>query len=286
MKLGLKSTRQQRHTLDTIGPHIKEVRKTYRQAGVKRMKDWLRELKGVNASDRNLIASYNRLHFPEEVRQRKAKRLKRKQFWSPGVFAVVAVDQHDKWGRYGLYLHLGMEAFSGALLWLKIWWTNSNPRLIFSFYLEMARRYGGIPLLTQSDPGNENNGIANGHSMLRQRLDPSLQGKLQHRWMRGHSNIKPEMRWSQIRREFTSGYEDLFREGVVNNWYDKHNLLEKFIFQWLAIPFMQLELNKYVQMYNNSKPRADKNKILPIGIPRDIMEHPERYKGGRDYKES
>jgi hypothetical protein len=49
-----------------------------------------------------------------------------------------AFDQHDKWMRFGLRLHIGLDPYPGRIEWLKIWWTNSNPRLIASYYLEAA----------------------------------------------------------------------------------------------------------------------------------------------------
>lgn len=50
----------------------------------------------------------------------------------------------------------------------------------YGFFIDQPQ---GIPLITQSDPGSENYGIANCQTVTRQRLDPSLQGSLQHRWM-------------------------------------------------------------------------------------------------------
>jgi hypothetical protein len=80
-------------------------------------------------------------------------------------------------------LHAGLEAFSGEINWLKIWWMNKNPRLVAKFYLDTCQRIGGrsfyptlrvsynycmvgVPVITQSDPGTENNGIANAHTMI------------------------------------------------------------------------------------------------------------------------
>jgi hypothetical protein len=83
-----------------------------------------------------------------------------------------------------------------------------------------------MPLVTQSDPGTENYGIANAHTMLCQMYDPALQGTLQHRWMRTKKNVKPEITWSQLRRRFTPGFETLLDEGVENGWYDSDNTLQ------------------------------------------------------------
>jgi hypothetical protein len=50
-------------------------------------------------------------------------------FYAAGVNHVWAFNQHDKWQCYGLKLHLGIEPFTGLLLWLIVWWTNSNPEV-------------------------------------------------------------------------------------------------------------------------------------------------------------
>ncbi|KAG6371003.1 hypothetical protein JVT61DRAFT_10722 [Boletus reticuloceps] len=76
-----------------------------------------------------------------------------------------------------------------------------------------------IPMVTQSDPGTENFGIANAQTMLRQLHDPSLAGFVQHRWMCTKKNIMPEIAWSQLR-------EDLLNQGVDVGWYDPDNTLQ------------------------------------------------------------
>ena len=162
---------------------------------------------------------------------------------------ILAVDQHDKWlYKFGLALHVGIDPFIGRICWIKIWWTNKNPRLICSYYIEWIHENGGCTLqllasksqtnhynksklldtvlITQSDPGSENYGIAKAHSYLRQWGDPELQGTIQHRWMRQKKNVKPEIAWSQFRRRFAPGFEDLMDEGVREGWYHPDVVLE------------------------------------------------------------
>lgn len=115
------------------------------------------------------------------------------------------------------------------MLWLKVWHSNRNPQLILSYHLETVERlgctytsyhsftdgyYSVIQMITQSDPGTENFGIANGQTMLRQINDPTLTGFVQHRRMRNEKNIVPEIAWSQFRRRFAPGFEKLLDEGV------------------------------------------------------------------------
>jgi hypothetical protein len=93
----------------------------------------------------------------------------------------------------------------------------------------MMLHLSDMPLITQSDLGTENYGIANAQTLLRQHYDPLLQGTLQHRWMRTKKNVMPEITWSQLRRRFTPGFETLLDEGVVEGWYDAGNTLHTYV---------------------------------------------------------
>ncbi len=187
-------------------------------------------------------------HYRSEVLARKAHRLSRKQFWTVGVNDVWTMDQHDKWRRFQLFLHIGLEPHSGTILWLKIWWTNRNPRLVCGWYCDTIEKLGysksltlyecydtvahhGVilvmPLLTQSDPGTENNGIANAQTVLRHRHDPSLADSLQHKFKGNKGNIKPEIAWRRRRYCWTDGYEKLIQHGISQGLYDPDNALER-----------------------------------------------------------
>lgn len=146
-------------------------------------------------------------------------------------------------------------------------------------------------MVTQSDYGTENYNIAYAQTFIRQELDPELSGTLQHNWMRGHTNIKPERAWARLRDMWSKGFEDMFDEGIQNQWYNPGNTLDRYVatteismrmililcsltFQWLAIPFIQRELNQYVMMHNTTRRRAHKHKILPHGIPQQMFMRP------------
>jgi hypothetical protein len=84
-----------------------------------------------------------------------------------------------------------------------------------------------MPLVTQSDPGTENFGVAKAHTFLRQWHDPEMEGYLAHRWMKEKTNIPPEIKWNQMRRRFTPGFENILDIGIQNGWYDPKNPPEK-----------------------------------------------------------
>ena len=55
------------------------------------------------------------------------------------------------------------------------------------------------------------------------------------------------------------------------------------VFRWLAIPWLQAELDSWRRRFNSTPRRADKNKVLPCGIPDIITDKPARY-GTVDFK--
>jgi len=63
-------------------------------------------------------------------------------------------------------------------------------------------------------------------AVLRHWHDPSLSGTIQHRWMRQKKNVMPEIAWSQLRRRFTPGFENILQEGVNEGWYDMNRPLD------------------------------------------------------------
>ena len=152
--------------------------------------------------------------------------------------------------------------------------------------------YVGAPCVTQSDRGTENFNVAYAHTHIRHILDPSLSGSIQHQWMHGHSNIKPEQMWSRFRRMWTPGFETLLQKGISRQWYDDVNVADRYVcrihasfkpyrhynrlvFRWLAIPWLQKAADSYVYDHNTTRRRASRRKVLPNEVPDVMFENPE-----------
>ena len=92
---------------------------------------------------------------PNAVMARRRRRFKRRRFFAAGVNDIWAMDQHDKWGpRFGLWLHNSIDPFISVNNWLKVWWTNKNPRLIAKYFLDYVRKYQyfTLPHTFHADP--------------------------------------------------------------------------------------------------------------------------------------
>ena len=83
---------------------------------------------------------------PLAVTQRKRRQFKQGRYYPAGVMECWSIDQHDKWERFGLWLHLGTDPCTGRFAWFRIWWCNRNPRLLMSYYLAAARMVKGMML--------------------------------------------------------------------------------------------------------------------------------------------
>ncbi|KAG1730995.1 hypothetical protein EDB19DRAFT_1912657 [Suillus lakei] len=257
--MGLHRTRQQAHTVESIGNAMIELRAIYPNAGAREMASLLFHEKDMSVA-RSVLVSYFARFEPGLVREHKARRLRRRRFWAAGVNDLFAVDQHDKWLKFGLGLHTGIEPFSGCIMWIRVWHSNRNPQLILSYYLDTIEELGHMPMVTQN-----------------------LHGMLQHRWMRNKKNVMPEITWSQLWRRFTPGFESLLDHGVNTGWYNTNNTVQVLVFHWVFIPWLQQELNAYRDRINNSAKRRDRNKILPHGVPNLIYEAAEDF-GALDFK--
>ncbi|KAG1831489.1 hypothetical protein EV424DRAFT_1314109, partial [Suillus variegatus] len=174
--MGLQRTRQQGHTIESIHDTMINIRQMYPKAGIREVISLLFHEKSMSIS-RTVVSSYFAIFEPKLVCERKARCLKRRHFWAASVNDLFAVNQHNKWLRFGLGLHTGIELCSGRIMWIHVWHSNRNPQLILSYYLDTIKELD-MPLITQSDLGTENFDIANTQTLLHQHYDPDLQGML------------------------------------------------------------------------------------------------------------
>ena len=67
---------------------------------------------------------------PVGVQTRTARRLRRRQYSSSGPNAVWHCDGYDKLKPYGLCIHGGIDGFSQLMLWLNVYKTNNDPKVV------------------------------------------------------------------------------------------------------------------------------------------------------------
>jgi hypothetical protein len=189
---------------------------------------------------RPVIAGLLKTVEPEEVANRRQRGFRRRHFWAAGVNDVWPQDQHDKWGRFGLWLHAGIEAFSGEINWIKIWWTNKNPRLVAKFYLDTCRQIGGTfpasflakyPTNTIIQVFLLLLKVIQGRKIMALRTLRQLSATVSIRPLPTHcSTASPLATTTSFQKASglsSDEIEDILDLGVNNGWYDVTNTLEK-----------------------------------------------------------
>ncbi|KAG2368713.1 hypothetical protein BDR07DRAFT_1371997 [Suillus spraguei] len=245
MDMGLLRTCKQGHSVESIHDAMLELREMYPKAGMREIISLLHHKEGMSVS-RSVVKSYFAIYEADLVHQRKARRLPRRCFWAAGVNNIVAVDQHDKWLQFSLALHTGIKPFSGRIMWIcyrEPWSATLGPKNLES------------PMATPC--------CANGH------ITASVDAN--------QKNIMPEIAWSQLRHQFTPGFESLLDHGVEQDWYDSDNTLQVMVFHWVFIPLLQHELDSYQDWINHTAKRRDRNKVLLHGVPELIYQSAEDF---------
>ena len=105
---------------------------------------------------------------PDASALRKARKLQRRSYVSPGPNATWHVDGYDKLKAYGLRLpmHGCVDRFSRRIMWLKVCKSNNDPVIPASFFLHAAEENRVRPILVQTDCGTENGILAASQCLL------------------------------------------------------------------------------------------------------------------------
>ena len=94
-------------------------------------------------------------------------------FTTRGVNWVCSLDGHDKLMGYRnstfpLAVYGCIDTASRKLLWLRVWVTNSSPKVVGRWYLEYLYESRVMPSILRLDKGTETGIIATMHAFLRQ----------------------------------------------------------------------------------------------------------------------
>lgn len=114
---------------------------------------------------------------PEGLQERggvgiKKKRRAKGNFTTKGPNWVHSLDGHDKLMGYQnstfpLAVYGCIDTASRKLLWLRIWVTNSNPKIIGRWYLDYLYETRILPSMLRLDKGTETGIMATMHAYLR-----------------------------------------------------------------------------------------------------------------------
>ncbi|KAH3692664.1 hypothetical protein DPMN_193818 [Dreissena polymorpha] len=108
------------------------------------------------------------LHLdPVGVSLRRPRSIRRRAYYASGPNFIWHFDGYDKLKPFGLCISGCICGFSRRLIWLNVYHTNNNPRVIGGYYLEAVKIKGGCPRFVRGDYGTENGHVRNFQTFFR-----------------------------------------------------------------------------------------------------------------------
>ena len=137
---------------------------------------WKRlQRKGIVAS-RVIVMLAMRILRPEEVTERRKRRLHRRDYVSPGPNFVWHIDGYDKLKPFGFAIHGAIDGFSRRILWLHVGPTNNHPQVTALNFVRTVIQLEKAPCIVRADRGTENVHIERIQKFIRHDGDDEFAG--------------------------------------------------------------------------------------------------------------
>ncbi|XP_066934668.1 uncharacterized protein [Clytia hemisphaerica] len=144
------------HVCDTL---MTEIQGSGSLLGYRCMHQKLRVIHNIQIS-RNNVMNLQKAIDPIGVAERRARKLKRRRYITPGPNYLWHLDGYDKLKRYGICIHGCIDGYSRKLIWLEAASTNNCPAVVAGFFLNQVKSLKGTALNVRADRGTENSNIA------------------------------------------------------------------------------------------------------------------------------
>ena len=130
---------------------------------------------------------------------RLSRRLHRRTYSASGPNFVWHIDGNDKLNPYGFGISGCIDGFSRYLLWLNVYRTNKDPKVIAGYFYETLEEIGAGPILIRVDAGTENGTVKDIQSSL---MGNGRNGRM-NTWIEGTStlNQRIESFWGHLRKQ-------------------------------------------------------------------------------------
>lgn len=174
-----------------------------------------------------------------EIRRR--KRLRRRQYFNKGPNLLWHLDSYDKLKPYGICINGCVDGFSRYVVWLRAAITNSDPKVVASYYYDAIESLQGFPRSIRADNGTENGHIEKMQQFLTEEnveeisFPPFLYG-------RSTGNQRIESWWSILRKHNAQYWMNFFQVMKDEGIFDGSFLDQNFI-QFCFMKIIQVSLS-------------------------------------------
>lgn len=176
---------------------------------------------------------------PEGVTLRTANCLHRRAYYAVGPNFIWHLDGYDKLKPFGLCISGCICGFSRMMIWLNVYKTNNNPRIIGGYFLEAIEQCGGCPRFVRGDYGTENGHVRNFQTFFMRHTPDGIRS-----YIDGAStaNQRIESWWSYLRRHNMHYWIEHFKD-LQDHGRFSGNLLDRNLILFCFVALIQVSTN-------------------------------------------
>lgn len=166
---------------------------------------------------------------PHAVELRRRNRLRRRLYSNPGPNFMWHMDSYDKLKPYGVCINGAVDGFSRSIIWLHVYSTSSNPKIIAGYFMSKVEKRGGTAARIRADMGTENGTVEDMQHILRSEHNDTYARNC---FIYGASthNQRMESWWAFLRRHHAQFWMNNFQklrdsDYFIGDFLDKHLIL-------------------------------------------------------------
>ena len=232
---------------------------------------------------RNLVNAAMYDADPEGLEDRRPANRKKKRdgkFVTMGVNWTWSLDGHDKlmgfqnW-TFPLAIYGCYDTASRKVMFVKVWKSNSDPNLVGRWYFDHLYTSQRISSKLRIDRGTETGLLATLHVFLRRNHgDMAPEDTVEYG---SSTSNRIERWWRELHERLGKFFKFQLQQLLEQGFYDREDENDRKILAYVFIPIVQREIDLFVELWNNSRTRLQRNTLMPDGIPNVIYNSPEQY---------
>ena len=238
-------------------------------------------MKGIEAP-RIAVQAVMKILRPQEAERKKRRRLRRRDYVSPGPNFAWHVDGYDKLKPFGFAIHGAIDGFSRRILWLEVGPSNNNPQVIALYFVRTVLQLEKAPCVLRCDRGTENVHIEKIQKHIRHSHDDEFAGEMSFVYGKSTANQRIEAFWAILRKQCAGFWIDMFKNMSTLGLID---MSDKVHIECLRYCFMHLifkDIERMAIEWNTHRICRRRNQLSETGVP-DIMFFTPEAHGTRSY---
>ncbi|XP_052105159.1 uncharacterized protein LOC127738093 [Mytilus californianus] len=220
---------------------------------------------------RDTVSQLMKIIDPDGVKCRLSRKLRRRQYASPGPNFAWHIDSYDKLKPYGIAINWCIDGFLRYMVWLEAGTTNNDPKVISNYCIKAVKEKAGCPQRVRFDFGTENVYVANMQKFLRRNHNDEFAGDKSYLSGKSTHNQRIEWFWSILRKQMVQYYMDLFAD-LCKDGHDMFcgDFVDKSVIQFCFMDIIQMIFGALgIHILCRKKPGngSGKRPILLYSIP-------------------